>query len=651
MVIAVSKLARLLPALAGLLIPSVAVAAPTWLSPTLLSDPNVPADGTQVAFSPQGDGVAVWVRSDGSNNRIEAAVRPAGGTFSAPKFISDPGQHANSPLLTIDSQGNAIAAWIRSDGTHDRVQTAIMPAGGNFGAPQTISDAAADATDMSLASDPNGNALVTYERNNDVVTSSFRPAGGSFQDPKTVSSPDTTLPFAAFDANGNAIVAWTGFDGSHTRAVVSFRPLGGDFSPQQFISPAGEDVNEVRIAMDPSGNTLCLFDRYIAPHVTVGASFRPAGGGFGGTVSISENSQDAFLPGAAFDANGNAVAVWTRSDGSDSRIQAAFRPAGGSFEPAKDISPTGENASSPSVAMNPSGDAIVIWDQTVSNPLANRIAAARRPAAGSFGATEFVSDPSSTSGSPAIALDAQGNGIAGFTTFVGSAFRAQIAGFDGAGPQLRNLTTPPSVLPGKALSFSVAPVDVWSGVGATTWGFGDKTTAGGTSVKHTYSSSKTFDVQVSSLDTLSNLSTTTVKISDRTKPSVSAFRVDRRFRVAPGRTPLSAALSRVRTGSAFRFKLSERAKVSIAITKPRAGRKVGRRCRRPAPKLRKRSRCALPIGTLTRRNRRAGRNTVKFSGRLGRRALGPGSYRATITATDASGNRSKPRRASFRIVG
>ena len=53
--------------------------------------------------------------------------------------------------------------------------------------------------------------------------------------------------------------------------------------------------------------------------------------------------------------------------------------------------------------------------------------------------------------------------------------------------------------------------------------------------------------------------------------------------------------------------------------------------------------------TLTRTSK-AGRNRVKFTGRIGRRALKPGRYRLTIVATDAAGNRSRARRLNFRIV-
>jgi hypothetical protein len=41
---------------------------------------------------------------------------------------------------------------------------------------------------------------------------------------------------------------------------------------------------------------------------------------------------------------------------------------------------------------------------------------------------------------------------------------------------------------------------------------------------------------------------------------------------------------------------------------------------------------------------------VKFSGRLKGRALAPGSYRASLTAIDAIGQRSSVRTVSFRVV-
>jgi hypothetical protein len=142
---------------------------------------------------------------------------------------------------------------------------------------------------------------------------------------------------------------------------------------------------------------------------------------------------------------------------------------------------------------------------------------------------------------------------------------------------------------------------------------------------------------------------------DRTAAVISGFTMTaKRFRVGLDRTPRAAAKRRRRApiGSAFRFRLSERAKVVVTIQRALPGRKVGRRCRPPSRRLRGRRRCTRydKRGSLTRRNRRAGRNVIDFSGRIGVEPLRAGRYRATLSATDAAGNRSKSRRTFFTIV-
>jgi hypothetical protein len=100
-------------------------------------------------------------------------------------------------------------------------------------------------------------------------------------------------------------------------------------------------------------------------------------------------------------------------------------------------------------------------------------------------------------------------------------------------------------------------------------------------------------------------------------PVVSGFAVSpRRIRVG-GRTT-------------FRFRLSERATTRIVVERVLPGRK--KRVKRAA--------------TLTFRNRPAGQNRIAYRARR----LPSGSYRATIVATDAAGQRSTPRRAAFRLV-
>ena len=126
----------------------------------------------------------------------------------------------------------------------------------------------------------------------------------------------------------------------------------------------------------------------------------------------------------------------------------------------------------------------------------------------------------------------------------------------------------------------------------------------------------------------------------------------RTFRVASAATPTNARTRRsVPKGSVLTYSLSEPSTVTIVIAQPLPGRKVGKSCRAPTRSNRRHRRCTryVTAGKLTRRSLQ-GPNRVSFAGRIGRRALQPGSYRANATAKDAASNRSEPSVASFTIV-
>jgi Ca2+-binding RTX toxin-like protein len=125
--------------------------------------------------------------------------------------------------------------------------------------------------------------------------------------------------------------------------------------------------------------------------------------------------------------------------------------------------------------------------------------------------------------------------------------------------------------------------------------------------------------------------------------------------IAPVLSQLALARRRFRAagaGTALRFTLSEPATVALRIERVAPGRRAGGRCRAPSARNRARPRCKRFLrlrGVLT-HSAAEGANRVLLRGRLGRRALRPGRYRLVATATDAAGNRSIPRRATFRIV-
>lgn len=179
----------------------------------------------------------------------------------------------------------------------------------------------------------------------------------------------------------------------------------------------------------------------------------------------------------------------------------------------------------------------------------------------------------------------------------------------------------------------------------------------------TYPSSGQFAVKlrVNGTDGASDIATVTLGVADPLgvtdllAPVIgSAVVKNAIFRVGPGPTrlvQLSGRRRRAKVGTVFRYTLSEAARVTIAIQQRKPGRRAGRRCRKQTRRNRSRRRCRLwPTRGTLRRTGLAGRNRVPFSGRLGRKALKPGRYRAVLIATDAAGNRSAPKRLTFKVV-
>ncbi len=131
-----------------------------------------------------------------------------------------------------------------------------------------------------------------------------------------------------------------------------------------------------------------------------------------GAAEIIDGANDAYNPQVAFDANGNAFAVWQQYDGSFESIYANRYDAGtGSWEGAVLIEAGANHAQYPQVAFDASGNAFAVWvqhDGTFSSIYANRYDAL----SGSWGTAELIDAGANTAQYPQVAVDAGGNAFA-----------------------------------------------------------------------------------------------------------------------------------------------------------------------------------------------------------------------------------------------
>ena len=141
--------------------------------------------------------------------------------------------------------------------------------------------------------------------------------------------------------------------------------------------------------------------------------------------------------------------------------------------------------------------------------------------------------------------------------------------------------------------------------------------------------------------------------TDTVRPSVTAFGLtNKAFRRGRAKTPITGVATRkAPKGTRFRYTLSEAATAVIDLQRILPGRRKDGKCRKPTAKLRQAKKCKRYVsrGKLTRLSL-GGPNRVSFSGRLGRKKLAAGKYRAVLTATDLAGNKSKRAAAKFRVL-
>ena len=621
-------------------------------------------------MSPAGDIVFIVDAATGPALQF----RPAGGPLGSLEHPFPDG--ASGQGAAVDGQGNTYLAWTRAGTLEERVRMRD----GSLTAIRTVQTSVLGGE---VAVSRDGKATFVWLANNADRTGAARTLGtdGTFGPVQTItvageSTRDVDLGVAA---NGDATFAWT-TPSAPPNTKVKARTLG--FSSQTLSAvldistpPSPELSDMARVVVDPAGNATLVWRHLTSTASLIETRQLLVAGTLGSTQVLNGPSSTAQGHDVAVDDAGRARITWTQHaiPGTDPFLPATcFSAVGSSCGARLDLATA--QALSTTVAVGPAGDALVGFDA----PGSTQARFLPHPGSGlPPGPSHTLS--SSTSSAPLVAVDGAGNGVAAWTE--GGAAKA--AGFDATPPVLQSFSIPSAVDRGSVFSASASVFDVW---GTTIrWSFGDGGTAEGASVQHTFQQAGTFQVQFTATDgagasvsgsgqvivrdTSTPATTGTGAVTgagglgtgggqttftDTQAPSLGPVSMSRkRFRVARAATAVSARRrSRAGSGTSFGFSLSENAAVVIAIERKTAGRRVGRRCARARGRAPRRRRCTrfVSAGSALTRNLPAGANRVSFSGRIGRRALKPGAYRANLTATDAAGNRSSERSTNFVIV-
>jgi hypothetical protein len=390
----------------------------SWLSTETICKSCFVENSPQIAVDPSGNATAIWERSEDGDSYIVASVRPSGGTWqTSPDIISRKGLDAKDPQITIDRSGNSTAVWT----SNSSIQASTKLFGDRWQEiPDSISSSGQDAVTPQIAVDTTGNTTVVWSRfdgRNFVIQASTRIFGENWQenpDTLSVTGEDALNPQITVDPFGNASAIWVRSDGTHRRIQASTKPFGGSWqtSPDT-LSIEGYDASSPQIAGDSVGTVTAVWVQSDGANTRILSSCKSFGSAWQITPdTISQAGCNAIDPHIAVDPSGNATAVWVQTDGSNFIIQAATKLYRSSWpSEATTISPTGGLVLNPQVAVDPDGNIIAVWSKSYGSNFIIQAASKL------FGSTwqpipTSISQAKQGAFSPKIAITTSGNGTA-----------------------------------------------------------------------------------------------------------------------------------------------------------------------------------------------------------------------------------------------
>jgi hypothetical protein len=395
------------------------VAQAGWLPPVDISESGEAAGSPHVVLDSEGNATAVWDRWNGTDTVVESAYRPAGEGWGVPVDLSEPelegevvpGAHdAQSPQIAVDRNGNVTVLWERYAGTKIVLQSVDRPTGGSWTAPVDIGEVnLGPDPEPWIAVDWEGNATAVWKQG-EVIQSAFRPFAGSWGAPIPISGDESFVPQAAMDARGDTTAVWMHFDGSHYVVESAYRPEGGEWESPTLVSQPGEEAGNPHAALDAKGDVLVVWKGHGEGSESVRAAYRPVGGSWGSPVDVSSEGEHVQELRDAVDPEGNAIVVWagdTGETGAYDIAHAAYKPVGGEWGTPTELSADEGNAFPSDVVFDTSGNAAVVWERSAGS--SNIVQAAYRPAGEEWEPAVDLSEEGKQGMDAVVVLDAPGN--------------------------------------------------------------------------------------------------------------------------------------------------------------------------------------------------------------------------------------------------
>jgi hypothetical protein len=376
-----------------------------------------------IGIDSNGNALAVWAQDDGIRHNIWSNRYTRGAGWGSPELLeTQTGDTQLYPQIAVAVNSYAIAAWVQSDGTHDNVWANQYIPGSGWQTAQLIGSDVETLTSLysvRVSIDPAGNAMAIWQHGGDIVADYFLVSSG-WQTPETVENKIGTAsaPDIGMDAAGHALAVWSQNEGSIKNIWSNrFDPVSGWGTEASIESTDAGDALFPQLSVNPDGNAMVLWreDDGAGPlPKNLYSNYYTPTGGWEPEVLVETGSGDIGQYQAALDINGNTLASWTQSDGTNINAYANHYVAGSGWEGAELIEHDDFGDVlfyPPAIVLDDNGNGIVGWTQDDGTPRFN-VLVNRYIAGSGWGTAQSIETGSINDIAPAIAMDHNGRAIA-----------------------------------------------------------------------------------------------------------------------------------------------------------------------------------------------------------------------------------------------
>ena len=351
----------------------------TWGTAVQIGAGGRDVDYPRVAVDASGNAVAMWAESDGTryniwSNRYTAST----GTWGTPVLIeTDNAGDALRPEVAVDGSGNAVVVWQQSDGTRQNMWSNRYNAStGTWGTAMLIETGAGNGENPKVAVDGSGNAVAVWPQEEEgtqytsIWSNHYIASTGTWATAILIETGAESAwePRVAVDGSGNAIAVWTQFGGGRRNIWANHYtgPFGPWGIPVLIETDNAGDMQRPEVAVDSSGNAVVVWQQdFTTGHDIWSNRYTTSTGTWGTPVPIDTGTGVASFPRIAVDGSGNAVVVWHQRDGTGQNIWSNRYNASTGIWYAPVLIETDDrgDATTARVAVDGSGNAVAVWTQ------------------------------------------------------------------------------------------------------------------------------------------------------------------------------------------------------------------------------------------------------------------------------------------------